>query len=74
MSQLPQIKPKDLQKVLVNKLDFTVVRQTGSHCRLHGPKGERVTIPLHNKPLALGTLNSILKQSGLDKIEFLKII
>lgn len=33
---------------------------------------KRVTLPLHNKDLKPGTLNSILKQAGITKEELFK--
>ncbi len=74
MTPFPQVKAKDLAKALINTCDFVCVRQAGSHARLHGSNGERVTIPMHNKPLAVGTLNSILKQAGINKNDLLKIL
>ncbi|NCN58910.1 hypothetical protein COW99_04730 [Candidatus Roizmanbacteria bacterium CG22_combo_CG10-13_8_21_14_all_38_20] len=70
MPKLPQIKPRKLLKILL-KLDFTIKRQKGSHVRLHGPKNERVTLAIHNKPLAKGTLNAILKQAELSVEELI---
>ena len=51
----------DLIKSL-NRLDYEVVRQTGSHIRLQTLRnGEHsITIPAHN-PLKLGTLTAILR-------------
>ncbi|MBL7152175.1 MAG: type II toxin-antitoxin system HicA family toxin [Phycisphaerae bacterium] len=44
---------------------FEVVRTKGSHQILKGPLGRTVTVPLHGaKSLAIGTLNSILRQAG----------
>ncbi len=42
-------------------LDYTVVRQKGSHVRLshEGPPAHLITIPLHD-PLKIGTLHGIL--------------
>ena len=74
MTTFPQLKPRDLVKTLVANCGFVVVRQVGSHARLHGLHGERVTIPMHNKPLAVGTLGSILKQAGLNKDELIKLL
>lgn len=73
MPKLPQVKPKNLVKALV-KLGFTVQRQTGSHVRLFGLNGQRVTIAIHNKSIATGTLLNILKQANLDKNELIKIL
>jgi len=65
--------PKKLLKFLEEK-GFFVTRQSGSHLilRAHTDKSRRVTVPFHDKDLKQGTLNSILKQAGVDKKELLK--
>lgn len=72
MSKLPQIKPKKLIKFFL-KHDFTISRQVGSHARLIHSDGKKITIAIHNKPVAPGTLQSILKQANLSRKEFLKM-
>jgi predicted RNA binding protein YcfA (HicA-like mRNA interferase family) len=47
----------------LERLGFTVVRQSGSHVRLV-KADKRVTVPLH-RSLAVGTLQSILRQAGI---------
>ncbi|MEL6353259.1 MAG: type II toxin-antitoxin system HicA family toxin, partial [Cyanobacteria bacterium J06627_28] len=51
----------DLIKSLA-RLDYDVIRQTGSHIRLRTQRnGEhKITIPAHN-PIKLGTLTAILR-------------
>ena len=71
MPKLPQVKPKRLLAILISK-GFEIKRQEGSHVRLHWSKGQRVTLAIHNKPLARGTLHSILKQSRISKDELLE--
>jgi predicted RNA binding protein YcfA (HicA-like mRNA interferase family) len=40
--------------------------QKGSHLQLiHPSKPGKVTVPIHNGDIPVGTLNSILKQAGL---------
>lgn len=65
---MPSITSKKLLKFL-GKRGFYVNRQSGSHIILHHDKDtkKRITLPLHNKDLKPGTLNSILKQAGIDK-------
>jgi predicted RNA binding protein YcfA (HicA-like mRNA interferase family) len=45
---------------------YSVVRQKGSHVRLHhsGPPAHTITVPLHN-PLKTGTLHAILSEVAL---------
>lgn len=71
MPKLPVVKPKDLIKVF-KKNGFRVVRQTGSHARLHHENGHKVTIAVHNRPLKKGTLRAILRQAELTVDELLK--
>lgn len=48
----------------LQRLDFAVVRQRGSHVRME--KGAlAVTVPAHGS-IAPGTLQSILRQAGID--------
>ncbi len=45
---------------------YSVIRQKGSHVRLHhpGPPAHTITVPLHN-PLKIGTLHGILAEVAL---------
>lgn len=72
MSRLPQITPKKLVKFFV-KQGFEIKRQVGSHLRLVHLDGRKITISIHNKPIAPGTFQSILKQANLTRDEFLKM-
>jgi len=54
---------------------FTVVGRKGSHIRLKRKDGEtRVVIVPDYRELAKGTLRSILRQAGLSRGEFLKLL
>lgn len=63
---------------LLERYDYRITRQTGSHLRLTSTlKGaeHHVTIPRH-KPLKIGTLNNILKDIAayleMDKQELIR--
>lgn len=71
MPKLPAIKPKVAAKIL-EKAGFSFIRQKGSH-RIYVKGNVGVTIPWHNKDLKKGTLQGIIKQSGLTSKEFLKL-
>lgn len=71
MSKLPQITPKKLIRFFLKK-GFSISRQTGSHARLIHTDGQKITIAVHNKPIAPGTLQAILKQAGLTRDKLLK--
>lgn len=65
MSRLPNLKPKEVVKIL-RKNGFTKLRQIGSHLHLFHPQHKlRVTVPMHNKDLKRKTLASILRQAKI---------
>ena len=64
---MKSVKPRQIIKVLEEK-GFKFIRQKGSH-RLYKKDELRVTVPYHNKDLKPGTLQSILRQSGIKKEE-----
>lgn len=71
MPKLPVLSGEELIKAL-EKTGFKKVRQKGSHVSLK--KGEYKTIvPMHDE-LARGTLLGILKQSGLSREDFQKLL
>lgn len=60
--------------VLVKKFGFLVHSQRGSHVKLRGGRGHKVTIvPLH-KELAPGTLRGLLALAGIEKHDFLTAV
>jgi predicted RNA binding protein YcfA (HicA-like mRNA interferase family) len=75
MGQLPVLKPKQVIKAL-KRGGLFIHHQTGSHVAMRHPKNKtiRVTIPLHNKDIKIGTLSSILKQAGLTVEEFRELL
>lgn len=72
MSKLTQITPKRLVSFF-KKQGFIITRQTGSHARLVHPNGRKITIAIHNKPIAPGTFQAILKQAHISRKEFLQL-
>lgn len=72
MPKTSQIKPKELVKFF-QKQGFVIARQVGSHARLTHPDGRKITIAVHNKPIAPGTLSSILRQVNLKKKDFVSL-
>ena len=74
-SRLRPLKPKEVIYVL-KKLSFRERRQTGSHLILRSDKtGKIVPVPIHgNKDLKLGTLRSIIRQSGVSVEEFFNLL
>jgi len=73
MSKLPVLKPKQVLKKFEN-LGFIIDRQSGSHLILYNPKTKRrVVIPLHLTDLKKGTLSTIIRESGINKEEFIQV-
>jgi len=70
-SKLPALRPKDVYRALT-RAGFTLHHTTGSHYILKHPDNPalRVTLPWHNKDLKMGTLRSIVEQSGFTVDEF----
>ena len=59
------MKPKELMKLL-SQNGWKVVRIEGSHhIHQHPARPGNISVPLHNKEMAAGTLNAILKAAGL---------
>ena len=63
-----EVFPKDVAKAL-QKIGFIILHKRGSHFRLGHSDGRRVTIAIHPKPLAIGTLASILRQAAITRKE-----
>jgi predicted RNA binding protein YcfA (HicA-like mRNA interferase family) len=53
----------------LRRLGFVVMRQEGSHIRM-GKGAVRITVPNH-KTILPKTLQSVLRQAGLSKEEFI---
>ncbi len=75
MPKLPANLSGEKAVKLFIKLGYEIDHQTGSHIILRQNKYpfRRLTIPRH-KSLAKGTLRSIIRQSGLNKEEFLDLM
>jgi predicted RNA binding protein YcfA (HicA-like mRNA interferase family) len=73
LPKLPVLSADKVVKAL-KRAGFRIVRQSGSHIHLWNDDTRTlVTVPNHSE-LAKGTLNSIIKQSKLDRDEFMALI
>lgn len=73
-AKLPTVKPKDLIRVLKHK-GWILNRTRGSHHILVHPILRRsVPVPLHNRDLKPGTLNSILRITGVTREELIELL
>jgi len=72
---LPVVKPRECLWVL-QKAGFYITHQTGSHARLfHKIRPDlKVTLPIHNKDIPVGTLKSILRQANLSVERFIDLL
>ena len=75
MARLPVVSASELIKVL-EKEGFRVVRQRGSHIVLQKRTEESTitTVVPNHKELALGTLRSILKRTGLSAEDLIRLL
>ena len=71
--KLPQVTSQKVIKIFA-KLGFIERRQSGSHKVFRHPENKRIVIvPVHGGSiLKKGTLNNIIKQSGLTRDEFIE--
>lgn len=72
MTQLPSCTPRDVCRAL-ERAGFRFARQRGSH-RIYRNNGRAVTVPYHNNDLKRGTLNAIVRASGLTVEEFRELL
>ena len=74
MPKLPIISWLKVVKALT-KMGYKIDHQTGSHIILRQEKEphRRLTIPKH-KEIAKGTLSGIIRQAGLTREEFMKLL
>ena len=49
---------------------FARVSQRGSHIKFRSAGGRIVIVPAARKEIPIGTIRSIIRQSGLDRAEF----
>jgi len=63
---------REILKAL-GKLGFKVKRQSSSHIILEHPDGRWTVVPRHD-PIKIGTLKSIVEDSGVTEDEFLNLL
>jgi predicted RNA binding protein YcfA (HicA-like mRNA interferase family) len=73
---MPRLVIKDtaLVKVLTKHYGFYIYGRHGSHVKFRDDKGHTVIVSIHNEDVKQGTLNAILRQSGLEKSDILKYV
>jgi len=74
MPKLPIVRAKDIIKI-AEKLGFFFSRQKGSHAIYRHSDGRRITVAIHSRQeIALPILLQIIKDLGLTKTEFVKLL
>ena len=74
MTKLPRLTAREICSVL-EKLDFTIVRQSGSHIIYKNAEGKRATVPFHAaKILHPKILKSILRDAGLTAEDLARLL
>ena len=72
MSKLPVCSGTDAVKAF-RKLGYEVDHQTGSHIIPPHPSMRRLTVPNHRE-LAKGTLRALIRDAGIPKEQFSKLL
>ena len=71
MTKLPNLKPREVAKILL-KAGFVEDTTKSSHRTYRHPiKGKYTTLSFHPGNIPQGTLRAIIKQSGMNTDEFL---
>lgn len=73
MTKLPAVSWKDAVKAL-ERAGFIFDRQRGSHLVYYHPESQATAVVPRHAVIKKGTLAHILKQAGLTRDEFLKLI
>ena len=73
--KLPVLSGKEVVKAL-SKVGFQTARQKGSHIILtkQTDSGKKAVVVPSHKEIDIGTLNEIIRQAGLKRDEFLKLL
>ncbi|MGB9914682.1 MAG: type II toxin-antitoxin system HicA family toxin [Candidatus Bathyarchaeales archaeon] len=71
------LKPQPAKKVIkaLSKIGFKIVRKHGSHVVLKHSDGRITVVPVHaGEEIGSGLLSKIIKDTGLSKEDFLKLL
>jgi len=74
LPKIPPLSPHKLIKIL-QKADFRIIRQKGSHVIMMNDRNIRIVIPVHpGKDVKPGLIRAIIKEAGLSRQDFLRLI
>lgn len=73
MPKLPQVKPRDIEKVLIGK-GFLGRSAKSGHVIFRHSDGRHTVVPGHNRPVRIGTLRAILRQAEIPVEELVDLL
>ena len=74
MSRLPQLTGSEVVRTL-QKADFEIVRQRGSHIYMRHADGRATVVPVHKgEDLGSGILSKILRDAEMSREEFRQLL
>ena len=74
---MPKIRPLSSQRLIkiLEKIGFKIIRQKGSHVIMINDRDTRIVIPVHpGKDVKPGLIRAIIKEAGLSREEFFRIL
>ncbi|MGI8441055.1 MAG: type II toxin-antitoxin system HicA family toxin [Thermoleophilaceae bacterium] len=72
--RLPTVRPRQLIRVLEQK-GWRLQRTKGSHHHFVHPDNPKIaSVPVHAKDLKRGLLSGLLKDTGISREEFLRLL
>jgi predicted RNA binding protein YcfA (HicA-like mRNA interferase family) len=74
MPKLPLVKPRAVVRFLEQN-GFALDHTSGSHFIFYHPVSHRrAVVPKHNRDMAKGTLNALLREAGFTRDELLRFL
>lgn len=70
---MPKLSPISARKLIVilEKLEFEIIRQKGSHVRMEHSDGRKTSIPFHpGEKVGIGLLRKILRDTQISRSKF----
>ena len=74
MSRLPIITPRQMIRILECAGFKPEPERGGSHLGMRHPDGRKTIVPRHVKDLKRGTMMGILKQAGISREQFTRLL
>jgi predicted RNA binding protein YcfA (HicA-like mRNA interferase family) len=71
VSNLAALTPKEISSIL-ERIGFQFIRQKGSH-RIYVKDKRQIVVPMHSRTLKRGTQMNIIKATGMEPEEFMKL-